>query len=581
MRWHTTNPPNMKKTTLLIIAILTISLSESMMAQQITINNVAPNELEIEGFNLKTKTEVNITGSAGVFIDDWQKMVFYGWILDSETREVVWHMFDVMKKRGNYVDEGLFDFKETISLGPGNYELIYAGMRDNNSNNGWDIDSFDEFMNQLFRSRRSSRYSDRYENELGIRVSASALTRVDPQDLIEEKTKDAIVSIHRAGHNESVKEKFTLTDETSLKIYAIGEGSKDEVYDYVWIYDAEKHKKVWQMEYSNTNFAGGAKKNYVADKTITLPAGSYIVSYSSDDSHSFRKWNSLPPNDPQFWGVTIWASSAKDKANVVAFKENNLTKPMAELIRMGDNKYESQGIRLNSDAKVRVVCYGERGSDEFVDTGWIMDAATREIIWELDRSNSEYAGGASKNRMADEIISLDKGEYIIYYATDDSHSYRDWNASKPYDQERWGITLWATEKNVKFELFEEKEYKSDKVLVEILRVRDREHLSESFSLKGDTRLRIKAIGEGDDGDMHDYGWIENSETGRVVWEMTYRNSDYAGGASKNRMYNDVIILPKGEYKVFYETDGSHSYRDWNASPPRDQESYGISLLYEK
>ena len=94
----------------------------------------------------------------------------------------------------------------------------------------------------------------------------------------------------------------------------------------------------------------------------------------------------------------------------------------------------------------------------------------------------------------------------------------------------------------------------------------------------DTNLRIFALGEGVDGDMVDYGWIKNTDTGKVVWEMTYRNTDAAGGASKNRMYNDTIILPKGSYKVYYETDGSHSYRRWNASPPRDPERYGISLL---
>ena len=67
--------------------------------------------------------------------------------------------------------------------------------------------------------------------------------------------------------------------------------------------------------------------------------------------------------------------------------------------------------------------------------------------------------------------------------------------------------------------------------------------------------------------MDDYAWIEEAGTGRVVWEMTYRMTEHAGGAKKNRMFNDTIRLDKGEYVVYYETDGSHSYEDWNASPP--------------
>ena len=556
-------------------------IASSAIAQQVTIDDISLNELKIEGFNLKSKTEVSLVGSAGVFIEDWQKMVFYGWILNSDTRKVVWHMFDVIKKRDNYVDDGVFDFEEKITLEAGNYELMYAGMKDNNNNDHWDIDSFDDFMNHLFSSRSRNRYNDKYSDDLGMRVSASVLTKASPEELLMNKTKDAVVAINRVGDNRSYKEKFTLTKETTFRIYAIGEGSKEEVYDYVWIYDVENHKKVWQMDYSNTNFAGGARKNYVVDKTITLPAGSFMVSYSSDDSHSFRRWNSLPPDDPQFWGVTMWVESPMDKANVTAFKENNLTKPMVELIRMGDEEYASQGIKISVDTEVRVVCYGEKSDDGFVDYGWIVEANSRELVWEMTRSNSEYAGGSSKNRISDNVINLEKGDYIVYYATDDSHSYRRWNASQPYDPERYGITLLATDKDVRYELFDEDAYRSDKVLVDIIRVRDDEYLEKSFSLDKDTKLRIMALGEGGDDEMYDFGWIENRKTGKVVWEMTYRNTRYAGGAEKNRIFDDAIILPKGDYKVYYETDGSHSYHDWNATPPRDQESYGISLLFDE
>ncbi|MEM6523416.1 MAG: hypothetical protein AAF693_06485 [Bacteroidota bacterium] len=570
----------MKNTILVFVTIFLASLFKAAIAQEVSVNNVYPGKLKIQGFNVSSKTEVDIKGSAGVFVDNSQRMVFYGWIIDSDTRKVVWHLLDDVRSKNRLREEGFFDFEEKVTLESGNYELIYTGVRDNNNNGNWNIDGFDHFMNRLFSSRSRERYRDRYREDLSIRVNASGLKAVDAKELLDNKTKDAVVSINRVGDNATMKERFSLKDETTLKIYAVGEGGRREVYDYVWIYDARNHERVWQMDYGNTSFAGGADKNYVANKTITLPKGSYIVSYSSDDSHSFREWNSLPPDDPQFWGVTIWANSPKDKANVIPFKEDNMTKAMVELIRVGDDEYLSQGIKLNADAKVRILCLGEKGSDGFVDSGWIMDANTREIVWEMGSHNAEYAGGDRKNEMVDEVISLDKGAYIVYYATDDSHSFRRWNASQPHEQDRWGITLWALNDNVKYELFDEKEYKSDKVLVEILRVRDREYLKETFTLKEDTRLRIKAIGEGSDGDMHDYGWIENRNTGRVVWEMTYRNSDYAGGARKNRMYNDVVILPKGEYRVYYESDGSHSYRDWNASPPRDQESYGISLMIE-
>ena len=107
------------------------------------------------------------------------------------------------------------------------------------------------------------------------------------------------------------------------------------------------------------------------------------------------------------------------------------------------------------------------------------------------------------------------------------------------------------------------------------------YLNKNFQLDKETKIRILAIGEGSRGDMADYGWIKDVDKNRVVWEMTYRTSDNAGGADKNRMFNDTITLPKGNYRVYYETDGSHSYRDWNDSPPYDQEKYGITIYREK
>jgi hypothetical protein len=77
--------------------------------------------------------------------------------------------------------------------------------------------------------------------------------------------------------------------------------------------------------------------------------------------------------------------------------------------------------------------------------------------------------------------------------------------------------------------------------------------------------------------MYDFGWIDNDETGQTEWEMTWRNTDPAGGADKNRKFEGTIVLDPGTYEVNYITDGSHSFNDWNASHPRDPKSWGITV----
>ena len=81
--------------------------------------------------------------------------------------------------------------------------------------------------------------------------------------------------------------------------------------------------------------------------------------------------------------------------------------------------------------------------------------------------------------------------------------------------------------------------------------------------------------------MFDYGWIEEAKSGKLVWEMTYWMTDHAGGAKKNRMVSTVITLQPGEYELNYESDGSHSFNDWNSDPPEDRIHWGITLYREK
>lgn len=553
-------------------------------SQKVEINRVYPQEIEAEGFTLSQDASVSVKGTAAVFTDDWRTLVFYGWIINSDTREVVWHLFD---ERG-YRDrdrEGTYNFDVNVDLKKGNYELYFTGGNGNSSgwNNGrnFSASSLGDLVDAVFDSRRKSKYRDRYADELSISVESAGLKSASIDQLIDAKLKDAVVSFNRVREDEDLEEGFTLTAETSLDIYAVGEGQKREIFDYVWIHNAANRERVFEMNYRNTEFGGGAEKNLSLNETIKLPAGSYIVSYVTDDSHSYGDWNALPPDDPEFWGVTVWPSTAADAKNVTDFVKPKTATPLVDLTQVRDDELVSEGLKVSSEIEVRVLCLGEAsGNDDLVDYGWIINAATREKVWEMDSWDAEHAGGADKNRMQQDRVTLPPGDYIVYYVTDDSHSYRDWNAARPHEDDLWGISVWATnDADVsKVSTFEPRGYKSENVIAEITMVGNDEYIKKTFELDQDTRVRVIGLGEGTDNDMHDFGYIKNMDTGKIVWEMRYRNSDYAGGARKNREFNEAITLEKGNYRIVYESDGSHSYRRWNADAPRDPERWGISIV---
>ncbi len=124
-----------------------------------------------------------------------------------------------------------------------------------------------------------------------------------PGDLASKK---AIAEIVRVPDNADQTAEFTLPQEQSVRVFAIGEGGVGEMFDYGWIENADTGKRVWEMKQPETKPAGGAPKNRLIDTSVTLAAGRYKLRYKSDDSHSFDNWNAFPPAI-NFWGIALYS----------------------------------------------------------------------------------------------------------------------------------------------------------------------------------------------------------------------------------------------------------------------------------
>ncbi len=523
------------------------------------------------------------------------------WILNARTREVVWEMIEA---KSSSRSRRLQEVNETISLPAGNYEVYYAffpsyqywhsGRRNNFGN------VVERVWNEIFDDKGDDyRYYRDLQKDLKIVVRGKGrnLGAEGVQHFQGDYKESAVVSMTPMWDDRYERQGFTLDRPMDIQIYAIGETGWDdnwdwgsrrrddkEVYDFGWIINTQTREKVWKMTYADSKHAGGAPKNRMVDQIVSLPAGSYAAFFVTDDSHSERRWNAPPPYDPRFWGMTIRVKDSGMQAYVKKFDyepapDKNV---VVSLAKLGDDEFRSAGFTLKRPMNLRIYALGEGRDNGMFDYGWIIDAKTHKKVWEMDYGKTEHAGGASKNRLFDGTVRLDKGSYLAYFRTDDSHSYFRWNSSRPYDAEHWGMTVMAADENFNpadVGAYKEEEDKS--ILAQLTRMRDHDHERKSFALKRDTDVRIYAIGEGRNGDMFDYGWIEDAKTGKVVWEMTYRMTEHAGGASKNRLYDDVISLKAGEYVLHYETDDSHSFNDWNSDPPHDPVNYGITLYLVK
>jgi hypothetical protein len=596
----------MKRSILAIVVLGTVHLLACAGEKTVvSLRDFCKTELKSVGLQVDRSTTFHVKALGGGGSKGWtyksDRMFAYGWIIDAETRDLVWKMSVRNTERDG--DDRVFD--GDVTLGRGSYELYFTvyGFEfhstfkhmviniDHRTEHlfgggfGKTESKFFQWFSQWWSDDMDDDWRERCRN-WGIELRVDEESRGTVKTFTAPK-RDA-KSLFRAvalGDGEVVREGFSLSDRTTLNVYALGEGQKkSDFVDYGWIVDRWTRERVWEMKPSNVRHAGGAKKNIRYNRSVTLDAGDYVLYYITDDSHSAADWNDQPPYDPLNWGITLSARSTDDREAFRPTSYKEIDNVIVSLIGVGDDDYRSEGFTLKRDTKVRVYAIGERGYSrrKMADYGTILDARTRKKVWVMDGDETYHAGGASKNRCFDGVIHLRAGSYIAAYTSDDSHSWEEWNAEKPFDAEHYGMTVMGAGKDFDPAVVSKFVEERDRgVLAELVRVRDSANLRERFSLDRTTRVRIHAIGEGVNRQMYDYGWIEDAETGAVVWEMTYAMTFHAGGGRKNRTVNTTLILEKGDYTLRYRSDDSHSYGRWNVHEPEDSEYWGITLYRDE
>lgn len=569
------------------LGILTV-VSCRLFAQEekLVMRNLDDFQVQVAGFVLEDDRTVHIhaVGAGGDketkqirnYQQDRFNMYAYCWIINSDTREMVWRMtIDNTEQTGDLRLSR--EFNGNVHLDKGTYEVYFAAVKP-----GWHI-----LDGGFFSVSKLLKYifSDENEWEDSSRDWIVEIDRVDEvyqrrdvKKILRAKRRNAVLSLTDTDDDHTAKKGFSLSQSLKVKIYGLGEGYKGKMYDYGWIINADTRETVWKMRENASEYAGGAVKNRLFRDEIELPAGNYLVYFRTDANHSSNAWNANPPYDPYFWGLTLFPAEEDFEPDIIKEYKEKEIKPIISITKVGNDAYIEKVFELKEKASLRVYALGEGMAGDMFDYGWITNDETGETVWKMRYKDTKHAGGAGKNRLVDEIIELPPGRYVVHYQSDDSHCYDDWNMRRPQNPEKWGITIYPASKSARYARVVREPRKDDtQVLARLTRIGDDEHVRKRFTLKKKSRIRIYCIGEGDWDEMYDYGWIENVKTGRRVWKMRYSKTVHAGGAKKNRLADTIITLKPGTYEVHFKSDDSHSYYDWNDDPPRQPKKWGITV----
>jgi len=571
----------------IVQAVFMVTMAVQMVmaeGQTLEMRNLGNRQLYSAGFELNSDRTIHIKaiGAGGEhklkrrhnYQEDPQNFFAYAWILDAATRKMVWRMTTDNTKRSGWSEWNRV-FNGDVELKKGRYEVYFAAIEPSLFNGGFI--SFGKLLKHFFI--KSDEW-DEASDEWIVKISDvdNVFSEKEVRKLRRALKQDAIIQLTNLHDDDRAHKGFSLTKDVAVRIYALGEGYNGQMFDYGWIVNADTREKVWSMHEEESEDAGGARKNRLFREKITLPAGDYLIYYRLDDSHSPEEWNANPPYDPYFWGITVFPAEADFDHSLVKKYVEKRVKPVVSIVRVGDYAYKEEGLKITRPTKIHIHALGEGRDGEMFDYGWISRVDDGSIVWKMRFDETEHAGGAAKNRVYDGVITLQPGEYIVHYQTDDSHSYEEWNAREPDNPEDWGITIYPLKsgQNAVTRLKKIKTAKNN-IVAQLIRVGDDEHVRKQFTLDKTTRLHIYCIGEGDEDEMYDYGWIENVNEHRTVWKMRYRNTVRAGGAAKNRLADTIITLPPGTYRVHFRSDDSHSYRHWNEQPPDDRQNWGITI----
>ena len=357
------------------------------------------------------------------------------WILDTRSRRVVWELSTAQTSRGH---RSTRVFSGPVRLAPGSYEAFYASFL-----NTWNTGDEEPGAGQRLVNWLTDQGLEEFK--LTILGNAQALAEADAGRARREVDSGAIVALRGDDGERFLQAGFVLERPTELELYATGEARENAEFDSGWIVNADTRETVWKLSWRESAPAGGARKNRMARVRKTLPAGRYAALYSTDDSHDASAWNAAPPHDPHAWGLFIHVADPAARAAVKSFAYEHVpaSATIAALTKIGDDESRTKRFTLDRATEVRVYALGEASGERLVDYGWITSTATGQKVWEMRYQETEPAGGATKNRLADRVIRLEKGDYILHYASDDSHAYDRWNTAAPRDGARWGITVLA------------------------------------------------------------------------------------------------------------------------------------------
>lgn len=531
-------------------------------AAVLTIQEVEPGDLVEEAFSLEAPLEVvlHAVGSSRRLGGD--SLAATAWLVEERSGTVVWSLNSTARTplRGTLVEA-----KDTLTLAPGFYRAYYSAM-------GTVASDRSVSVFQRLRKRETQWVNDRDAWRLTL-TALGDLTQEIGRDWPTTLQDSVIARWDARDEGDAQSLELHVAQEAPLRIRLLGKrsGPSELAFELTPL-----TQQTPPIRFSASTLAPLPETPAygVLDTTLLLPPGMYRATYRSGP-----RWTTHPPLLVHLWGAVLTANPVEVKPPAYWTE----IQPVLEITRVRGNQVREERFDVSDSVWVRVEALGEISSENLMDYATLFDRLDN-VVWRQSREASVHADGSTNNRRSVEWLRLGPGPYRLRYETDPRHHYEDFESSRrPDHPERWGVALFAVGEATQRITLQTAAKPLDPAMPPsrepfraLLRVQNKQVREVTFTLDRPGRYLIVGLGEISGTSAYDTGGLRMEPDGAVLWQLHQAETVYAGGADRNRIAQQEIFLGAGTYTLFYQTDDSHAYGDFD-NPPTYPEHWGIAL----
>ncbi|QXD16695.1 hypothetical protein GQ464_007080 [Rhodocaloribacter litoris] len=268
--------------------------------------------------------------------------------------------------------------------------------------------------------------------------------------------------------------------------------------------------------------------------------------------------------------------------------------------RLEPGRLEHAGFVLDGRASLFVEATGSfenlESSSPLAAYAWILRRDTREVVWQMTPTTVTHGQGTLAHIR--DSLSLPAGTYDVFFTTygtspqaREGASFLSLRHHWTSDADRWRLVLQpgqAVTPSIARPLLQERDEDlaphGAHITWSSAPARRAQHTDVFlFQTRHPIELTLYAVGELCEVDAArtrtpcDFGWLENATSDRRLWEMTWDNTEPAGGSEANRYFRGRLTLPPGLYRAGFTTNDRHHPGRWHANPPLDPAAWGLTL----